>query len=111
MNNQSIKITRDRTLIKLLKSPSLMVSASGLSKTILLSSDTNELCDGLRLLLQEKQAGIISYLIREKIVALFDKLLEYKCISKKQHKQLSMKCNLIQEQVCKHVFLIFNCLN
>ena len=27
------KCTRDRTLIKLLKSPSLMVSASGISKT------------------------------------------------------------------------------
>ena len=39
------KSTRDRTLIKLLKSPGLMVSASGVSKTILLSSDPNELCD------------------------------------------------------------------
>ena len=36
------KSTRDRTLIKLLKSPGLMVSASGVSKTIFLSSDPDE---------------------------------------------------------------------
>ena len=51
------KSTRDRTIIKLLNSPGLMVSASGVSKTIFLSSDPNELCHKLRLLLQEKQAG------------------------------------------------------
>ena len=39
------KSTRDRTLIKLLKSPCLMVSASGVLKTIFLSSDPDELCD------------------------------------------------------------------
>ena len=39
------KSTRDRRLIKLLKSPGLMVSASGVSKTIFLSSDANEVCD------------------------------------------------------------------
>ena len=39
------KSTRDRTLIKLLNSPGLMVSASGVSKTIFLSSDPNDLCD------------------------------------------------------------------
>ena len=42
---QGNKSTRDRTLIKLLKSPGLMVSASGVSKTIFLSSDPNEFCD------------------------------------------------------------------
>ena len=46
------KSTRDRTLIKLLKSPGLMVSASGVSKTIFSSSDPDELCDRLKLLLQ-----------------------------------------------------------
>ena len=39
------KFIRDRKLIKLLKSPSLMVSASGVSITIFLSSDPDELCD------------------------------------------------------------------
>ena len=49
------KSTRDRTLIKLLKSPGLMISASGISKTMFLSSDPNELFDRLRLLLQGKE--------------------------------------------------------
>ena len=44
------KSIRDRKLIKLLSSPGLMVSASGVSKTIFLSSDPNELCDRLKLL-------------------------------------------------------------
>ena len=88
------KSTRDRTLIKLLKSPGSMVSASGVSKTIFLSSDPNELCDRLKLLLREKQAGNNSDIINEEIIAVFDKLLEYKCISKKEHKQILLKCNL-----------------
>ena len=91
------KSTRDRTLIKLLKSPGLMVSASGVSKTIFLSSDPNELCDRLKLLLQEKQAGNNSDIINEEIVVIIDKLLEYKCITKKQHKQIIHNCNLLNK--------------
>ena len=89
------KSTRDRTLIKLLKSPGLIVSASGVSKTIFLSSDPNELCERLKILLQEKHAGNNSDLINKEIVAIVDKLLEYKCISKKQHKKILIKCNLL----------------
>ena len=96
MRAQGNKSTRDRKLIKLLNSPGLMVSASGVSKTIFLSSDVNELCDRLKLLLQEKQAGNNSNIINEEIVAIVDKLLEYKCITKKQHKQILIKCNLLQ---------------
>ena len=92
---QGNKSTRDRTLIKLLKSPCLMVSASGVSKTIFLSSDRDELCNRLKLLLQEKHAGNNSDIIDDEIVAIIDKLLEYKCISKKQHKQILFKCNLL----------------
>ena len=58
--------------------------ASGLS-TIFLSSDPDELCDRLKLLLREKQAGNISNIFDEQITARADKILEYKCISKKQH--------------------------
>ena len=87
------KSTRDRTLIKLLKSPAIM--ASGVSKTLFLSSDPNELCDRLKLLLQEKHAGNNSNIINDEIIAINDKLLEYKCISKKQHKQILLKCNLL----------------
>ena len=42
---QGRKFTRDRTLIKLLKSPAII--ASGFSKTIILSSDPDELCERL----------------------------------------------------------------
>ena len=91
------KSTRDRTLIELLNSPGLIVSASGVSKTIFLSSDANELCDRLKLLLQEKYAGNNSDIINNEIVAIIDKLLEYKCISKKEHKQILLKCNLLNK--------------
>ena len=86
------KSIRDRTLIKLLNSPGLMVSASGVSKTMFLSSDPDELCEKLKLLLQEKHAGNNSDIIKDEIVAIVDKLLEYKCISKKQHEQILFKC-------------------
>ena len=91
---QGNKYTRDRTLIKLLNSPGLLVFSSGVSKTIFLSSDPDELCDRLELLIQEKQAGNNSDSINEEIVAIVDKLLAYKCITKKQHKQILLKCNL-----------------
>ena len=89
------KSTRDKTLIKLLKSPGLMVSASGVSKTIFLSTDPGEVCNRLKLMLQEIRAGNNSDIINQEIVAIVDKLLEYKCISKKQHKQILFKCNLL----------------
>ena len=82
---------RHNSMIRLLDQPAIM--ASGFSKTIILSSDPNELCDRLKLLLQEKHGGKISNLFDEEIVAIVDKLLEYKCISKKQHKQNLIKCN------------------
>ena len=95
---QGNKSTRDRKLIKLLNSPGLIVSASGISKTMFLSSDPDELCDRLKLLLQEKNAGNNSDIINDEIVAIVDKLLEYKCITKKQHNQILIKCNLIKTQ-------------
>ena len=89
---QGNKSTRDRKLIKLLESPPIM--ASGIT-TIFLSENPNELCDRLKLLLQEKQAGNNSDIINQEIVAIIDKLLEYKCITKKQHKQILIKCDLL----------------
>ena len=93
------KSTRDRTLIKLLKSPGLTISASGISNTIFLPSDPHELCDRLNLLLQEIQAGKISDKTNEESIARVDNLIEYNFISKKQHKQILTKCNLLHEQV------------
>ena len=72
-----------------------MVSASCVSKTIFLSSDPDEVCDRLNLILQEIHAGNNSKIINEEVVALPDKLLEYKCITKKQHKQILTKCNTL----------------
>ena len=92
---QGRKSTRDRTLIKLLKSPAIM--ACGISKTIFLSSDPDEICDRLKLLLQEKHVGNNSDISNQEIVAINDKLLEYKCISKKQHKQILIKCNVLNK--------------
>ena len=74
-----------------------MVPASGVSKAIFLSFDFNELCDRLNLLLQQRQAGNNCNIIDEEIVAIVDKLLQYKIISKKQHNQLLVKCNLLHE--------------
>ena len=87
--------TRQNSIVRLLEQPSIM--ASGFSKTIFLSSDPNELCERLKLLLQEKNAGNNSEFINEEIVVIVDKLLEYKCISKKQHKQILINCNLINK--------------
>ena len=84
---------RHESMIRLLDKPAIM--ASGISKTIFLSSDPNELCDRLKFLLQEKNGGNNSNLIDEEIVAIIDKLIEYKCISKKQQKQILIKCNLL----------------
>ena len=70
------KSTRHETLIKLVKSPGLIVFASGVSKTIFLSSDSDKLCERLKLLLQEKHAGNNSDIIKDEIVAIVDKLLE-----------------------------------
>ena len=85
--------TRHNSMVRLLEQPAIM--ASGFSKTIILSSDPNELCDRLKFLLEEKRAGNNSDIINDEIVAIVDKLLEYKCISKKQHKQILINCNLL----------------
>ena len=69
------KSDRDKSMKKLLKSPAIM--ASGISNIIILSSDPDDLCDRLKLLLQEIQAGNNSDLINKEIVAIVDKILEY----------------------------------
>ena len=89
------KSTRNRSLINLLKSPGLMVSDSGVSETIFLSSDLDELCNSLKILIQEKRAGNNSDIINQEFFAIVDKILEYKCISQKEHKQILNKCNLL----------------
>ena len=94
---QGNKCTRNP--VNLLDSPGLLVFASGFSNTINLSSNPTQLCDRLKLILQEKQAGISFHVISQEIIAIVDKLLEYNSISKKQRKQLLIKSNLLHEQV------------
>ena len=96
------KSTRDYTLIKLLKSPSIMVCASGVSKTIFLPSDLKEICDRLKLFSQEVQASNKCHKINEEILVIVDVLLAYKCKSTKQHKQNLNKCNLSHTKKSKY---------
>ena len=84
---------RHSSIIKLLKSPAIM--ASGISKSIILCSDPNEVCDKLTLILQEKHAGNNSDITNQEILAIVDKLLEYHCVSKKQHQKILLKFNLL----------------
>ena len=91
------KSTRDSDLIKLIKLPGLMVSASGASKTIFLSFGCNELCNRLTLLLQERKAGNNSNIISQQFIAIVVELLKYKCMSQKEHEQILVKYNLLHE--------------
>ena len=91
LKNKGRPSIRHNSMIRLLNQPP--IKASGFTKPIILSSDPNELCNRLKLLLQEKHGGNNSNLIDEEIVAIVDKLLEYKCLPKKEHKQILIKCN------------------
>ena len=55
--------------------------ASGVASIFLLSNP-DELCDRLKLLLEEKHAGNNSHINNKENVAKVDKLLEYKCRTK-----------------------------
>ena len=74
------KINRNKSLAKLLKSPAIAAGSLKSANTRWLSC-RNELCDRIKLLLPEKQAGSNSNLTDEKIAAIAYKLLEYNCIS------------------------------
>ena len=68
-----IQSTRDESLIKLLQSPNVMVSASGVSiSTRFSSSNPNQLGDRLQLL-DRNEMGINSDIIFEEIFAIADK--------------------------------------
>ena len=79
--------------MKLTESPAIL--ASGVS-TIILTSDPDELCERSEKSLEEEQAGNISYIYFEENGGIVDKLLEYKCIIRKQHKQNPSKCYLLR---------------
>ena len=70
----------------MLKSPAIM--ASGVS-TIFLPENPIELCDRLKLLLQQKRTGDISIEINWKMVEIIDELFEYECIYTKEQWKLT----------------------
>ena len=86
------KSTGDKSPIRLPKSPAIRAGFLKKSKTTFLSSNLNQLCDGLKTLLKEKQAGNNFDKIDGESIALADKLLEYKCISTMRHEFLLHKC-------------------
>ena len=48
-------------------------------------------------MLQEKQVEKNSDMNNQEIVAIVDKLLKYKCISKRQQKQILIECDLLHK--------------
>ena len=83
---------RDKSMKKVLNSPATM--ASGIS-TIFLPENLIDLCDKLKILIHEKQAGNNSNIFNEEIVAIVEKVFEYNCMSKNQQKQILIECNLL----------------
>ena len=83
LKNKRRPSVRHSSMIRLINQPAIM--ASGFTKTIILSSNPDELCNRLRLLLQEKHAGNNSDIINEESFAIVDKLLEYKYIHLKNN--------------------------
>ena len=63
-----------------------MISPSGISNTVFLPSNPNEICNRLKVLIQEKQAGNNFIIFNGEIVAIVDKVLGYRCISEEQQK-------------------------
>ena len=65
------------------------ILVSGLKRsqtTFLLSQNPDELCDRLCLMIHEKQTWNNTKRFDKEAVTLFDKLLEYECITTTQHK-------------------------
>ena len=85
------KSPTDSSFVELLKSPAMITS--GFSR-IFLSTDPNELCDRIKLLLQEKLACFISNIIIGEVVAIFDKL-EYKSMFQNKNKTSSVHEEII----------------
>ena len=73
--------TRDKSVLRFFQSPAFKARSLKEANTIWLSSDPNELCDRLKLLLQEKQVGNNSEIINEELIVIAENRLEKKCIS------------------------------
>ena len=80
----AVSLTEESSLEPKLRSPKE-------TKTRWFSSNPNELCDTIKLLLHEKQAGKISHISNEEGIAIANKVIEYKCYRTKQHSYLQLK--------------------
>ena len=83
------KCIREESIQSLLKSPAIMPSVIS---TVILPETPNEVCDRIKLLIQENQVGNNANIIDEGIFTRTDKLIEYKCVYTKHHKFLIIKC-------------------
>ena len=91
------KSCRDKNLIRNYYNKKALLILT-FHEVIFLSENPNKICDRLRLIFQEKQSGNVTSKIDNEIVAIIDKLLEYKSISAKQHKQILIKFNLLHRK-------------
>ena len=87
------KSNRDRPLINDHHNKRALLAS--VQEVIFLSEHPNELCDRLCLIIQQKQAGNDTNKFDNEIVAILDKLLEYKSITSSQQKKILNKFNLL----------------
>ena len=69
-------------------------STSASSLLIFLSGNPDELCNRIRLIIQEKQ-GETTKVFDDETIAMNDKLLKYKCITPTHHKKNLTRFNLL----------------
>ena len=87
------KSFRDRNLIKnyIIKRAILASVLKSSEKTTFVSESPIDLCDRIFSIIQEKQAGIATNRFDNEIAGLIDEILQYKCITSSQHKQIIWK--------------------
>ena len=81
------KNSRDKNLMKNFYHKRALLE-SGVQEVFFLSENPNDLCNLRRLKFQGKQAGKHNTRFDNEMVAIIDKLLEYKCFTPTQHKKL-----------------------
>ena len=81
------KSYRDKNLIKYYYDKRAL-PASGFQEIFFLSENPNELCNSIRLIIQEKQCGNDSNRFDSEIYAIIDEFLKYKYITPTEHKNL-----------------------
>ena len=80
------KSFRDKNLKKNFYNKRVLLG-SDLQKGIFLSVNPDEICNRLRLIIQEKRAGNDANRFDSGVIPIVDKLLDYKCITRTQHKK------------------------